>query len=344
MLNLRRIEHLAATIGFTAQQLCEVAENADDFCEELILLDPAKPDKRRSVLNVCGDLRKAQDRLLRGLFMSKLTPSPHAHGGIRGRHIKTNVQAHLNAVFVFTADISNFYPTVSRNRVYRLFVQRMGCTPDVARILTRLCTFRHHLALGLVTSPFLAEQVLLPIDSRIAAACNQAELTFTRYVDDITISGGFNLEESGFAACVSKILSEHGFKMHPDKVAYGRLSEGAPITKIMVRNGHPDVRREYLDELRRQLDDARNLANGRDFEGPYFTRGQVVGRVRFVCWINPGRSKQLLADLNSVPWNNAAKEAARRGLVAARKRLIKPELAVNREQSNCREPAKSSEY
>lgn len=325
MLNIRQIKHLAETVGFTAQRLCEVADRADEFCEEFILLDPAKPDKPRPVLNVFGDLRKAQDRLLRGLFMSKLLPSPHAHGGIRGRHIKSNVQAHLNSVFVFTADISNFYPTVSRNRVYRLCVQRLGCTPDVARILTRLCTYRHHLALGLVTSPFLAEQVLLPIDRRIDAACQQAGLTFTRYVDDITISGGFDLQESGFAACVSGILSEHGFKMHPNKVVYGRLSDGTPITKISIRKGHPDVRREYLEELNRQLDDVNSLANDREFVGPYFTRNQLAGRVRFICWINPGRSERLLSKLNSIPWSKAAKEAASRGLVAAKKRLVKPE-------------------
>lgn len=332
MLNLRRIKHVAERVGFTEQRLVEIAENADSLCQELILLDPAKPNVLREVLNVRGDLRRVQERLLRKVFMPRLTPSPYAHGGVRGRHIKSNIQVHADSVFVLTADISNFFPSVSRNRVYRLFAQKLGCTPDVARLLTRLCTYRHHLALGLVTSPFLAEQVLLPIDQRLNGACNKAGLSFTRYVDDITISGPFDLEKSksGFAASVSKIMSEHGFKMHPGKLEFGRLDEGTPITKITIRRGHPDVRREYLHELHRQLNDANDLARDREFLGPYFTRGQIAGRVRFVCWINPGRRKQLIAKLNSIPWRAAARIAADRGLVAAKRRLVRPQEMANR--------------
>ena len=69
-------------------------------------------------------------------------------------------------------------------------------------------------------------------------------MKYSRYVDDLAISGGFDLAESGFAASVSSILSEHGFSMHLDKSVFGRLAEGTPITKITIRNGHPDVRRE----------------------------------------------------------------------------------------------------
>jgi hypothetical protein len=141
-------------------------------------------------------------------------------------------------------------------------------------------------------------------------------------VDDLTISGHFDLKQSGFEATVEQILSEHGFVKHPTKVEYGRLSKGAAITKITVRDGHPDVRKEYLAELDRQLSAANDLANGREFHGLYFTRNQIAGRIRFVCWINPNRRKRLLQKFNSISWSKVAKEAASRGLVAAKKRLV----------------------
>ena len=93
--------------------------------------------------------------------------SDFSHGGVRGRHIKTNVEPHLKSTFVFTTDISNFYPTISHNRVYRLFSRDFCCSPDVAESAPRLCTYKHHLALGLITSPILADQVIAPIDARI---------------------------------------------------------------------------------------------------------------------------------------------------------------------------------
>lgn len=323
MLNIRRVKHLAAATGLPIDRLHELVNTADTFCEELLLVDPSRPLKKRTVLDVRGDLRKFQDRLLRSVLMAKLTPSSHSHGGIRGRHIKTNIIPHLKSIFVFTADISNFYPSIKSDRVYRLFRQRLGCTPDVARICTRLCTHRHHLALGLITSPFLAEQTLLEVDARIAAACGKAKLNYSRYVDDMTISGHFDLEKSGFSATVHSILQQHGFDMHPEKTHFGRLSDETPITRITVRRGHPDVRREYLAELERQLVDAANLANGHAFCGPYFSQSQIAGRVQFISWINPGRRRAILAKFNSVPWGKVAREAARQGLVASTPHLEK---------------------
>ena len=125
--------------------------------------------------------------------------SEFSHGGVRGRHIKTNVEQHIESTFVFTADVSNFYPTISHKRVYRLFVEDFACSPDVAHICTKLCTYKHRLALGLITSPMLADQVMRRIDARIGGLCRNAGLVYTRYVDDLTISGPFDLKESGFS-------------------------------------------------------------------------------------------------------------------------------------------------
>ena len=322
MLRIRQVKHLARSLETTPDRLREVADSPERFCQELTLYDPAKPDKPRDVLNVTGPLRKFQTRLLRGVLVRKLSPSHYSHGGVGGRHILSNVQPHIGSSFVFTADISNFYPTISHDRVYRLFAGKLECSPDVASLCAKITTHDYHLALGLITSPILADQIMIEIDERIAGACRQAGLVYTRFVDDLTISGSFDLEKSGFSGLVERILEEHGFRMHPGKRRFGSSSDGIPITKITVGKGHPDVRREYLAELTRQIEDAANLANGGEFQGPYYTKSQIEGKVRFVCWVNPGRRKQLLRIFRQVSWDRAEQEAARRGLVAAKKVLV----------------------
>jgi RNA-directed DNA polymerase len=323
MLDIRQLKHLAHRLEVLPERLEEVAESPERWCEELLLNDPAKPQKQRTVLNIFGPLRKMQDRMLRGILLPKLSVSDFSHGGVRGRHIKSNVQPHLKSVFVFTTDISNFYPTVSHNRIYRLFVGDFGCSPDVARICTKLCTYKHHLALGLITSPILADQVMRPIDARIGGACRKAGLVYTRYVDDLTISGSFDLQESGFSALVERILGEHGFEVNPSKHCFGCLADGVPITKIRVSRGHLDVRKEYFSELERQIADAARLASGGDFEGPYYTDGQIWGRVQFVCWVNSGRRRGLLRKFRAVNWKAVAEEARGRSLIATKKTLQK---------------------
>ena len=176
-----------------------------------------------------------------------------------------------------------------------------------------------------MTRPFLAEQVLLPVDKRISAVCEKAGLSYSRYVDDVTISGAFDLERSGIGATVSNILDKHGFKVNPEKRLFGRLSEEIPITKLIPRNGRPDVQRAYLEELVRQLDDADRLAAGLEFKGPYFTRGQLAGKVQFVSWINPSRRKILVSKYKSIQWDKVEREAFKRRFVVAKKTLVRAE-------------------
>ncbi|MCH8824517.1 MAG: RNA-directed DNA polymerase [Planctomycetes bacterium] len=323
MLYIRQVKHLARQLGVSVAHLEEVANNADLFCEELTLIDPNKPDKQRSVLNVTGALRRLQRDLLRVVLMPKLKPSPYSHGGVSGRHIKTNISCHLDSVHALVLDISDFFPSVSSNRVYKLFTQRFCCSPDVARICTMLCTYNYHLALGLITSPFLADQILHVVDHRIACACKKAGLVYTRFVDDITISGTYNLhpKKSGLAKLVQGILADHGFEVNPNKTKSGRLDKDFEITKLRIKRGHTDVRQEYITELERQIKDARNLADGRPFEGPYYTRDQIAGRLNFVCWVNPGRRRSLKNKFRAVQWNNVLIRSQELGLFKTIKEL-----------------------
>lgn len=322
MLRIRQVKHLAHRLSVTVKVLEKVAESPNRWYTELVVRDPAKPTKPRDVLSIRGQLRAIQSRMLRTILLPVLPVSQFSHGGVRRRHIKTNVEPHVGSDFVFTTDISAFFPSISHDSVYQLFTKTFQCAPDVARFCTKLCTHDHHLALGLITSPMLADQVLADVDERIAGACRNAGLVYTRYVDDLTISGPFDLQRSGFPELFQRILAQHGFCINPEKHCFGRITE-VPITKIRVNGGHLDVRREYLAQLERQLADARSLAAGDQFDGLYYTEGQIWGRIQFVSWVNPGRRRTLVREFRAIRWDKVSEEAERRGLIAAKKTLTK---------------------
>ena len=330
MLKIRQTNHLLSVLDTTSEDLAVVLDSPASFYEELILTDPLKPQKQRSVVNVKGTMRALQSRLYRRVLLPKLEPSLYSHGGVRGRSIKTNVEPHVGSAYVFKTDISDFYPSIHYKRVYRLFVDRFECSPDVAGICTKICTYRHHLALGLICSPILADQVLSRVDRRIGGACAKAELVYTRFVDDVAISGPFNLEKSGFARLVEEILAKDGFHVNSAKHKFGTLTNDLSITNLREVRGHLDVRREYFDELVRQIDDAANLARDEQFQGPYYTAGQVLGRVRFVAWVNPGRRRELIRRFRSVKWRVVKAMARKRGYEVSRKALTKSTPATSR--------------
>lgn len=332
MLYIRQVKHLARRLGISPRALENVSDSPERFCEELLVIDPVRPKKPRSVVNAKGILRRLQSGLYRRILLPRLIPSDHSHGGIVGRSIVTNAAAHAGSQFVFKADIADFYPTIHRGRIYRLFVERFGCSPDVARLCTRITTFNHHLTLGLITSPVLADQVLGRFDRRIGAACRKAGLVYSRFVDDVAISGSFDLKRSGFGKLVEDVLYQEGFWMNPKKKVFGRLSDGIAVTGIRIRRGRFDVRKDYAAEVERQLDDAMSLARDERFVGPYYTMTQIGGRVRFVSWVNPGRRRSLMRKFRTIPWDRVQVEACRRGL-----QVNKPKVAKKGCQLRCGE-------
>jgi RNA-directed DNA polymerase len=331
MLRIRQIKHLLSVLGTSHAEIDKLIASPEGFYEELILRDPLKPDKLRSVVNVVGLMRRCQYRFYRRVLLPKLIPSAYSHGGVPLRSIKTNALPHLESHFVFKTDISNFYPSVHYKRIYQLFVGRLQCSPDVAHIATKITTYKHHLALGLITSPILANEVLRTVDDRIGGACSKAGLVYTRYVDDITISGLFDLDRSGVPSLIERILRQHGFRLNPAKHKFGEFAKGLAITNLRSVNSHLDVREEYLTELVRQLEDAASLSRNDEFEGPYYTAGQILGRVRFVCWVNPGRKRELIRRYRSVDWGAARRIATIRGYEISRKTLTKLATVRNNE-------------
>ncbi|WP_164103211.1 reverse transcriptase family protein [Candidatus Laterigemmans baculatus] len=321
MLNLWRLDQLCRLLKTDPEKLASALESPSKFIKELLLCDPAGEKRPRRVIDVSGDLRLVQERFYRRVLLQRLWPSHNSHGGIRGRSIKSNVIAHAGSRFAFKSDIRNFYPSIHRRRVYRLFADRLHCSADVARACTALTTFNHHLALGLVSSPILADQILCPIDNRIAEACKSIGVVYTRFVDDITLSARYDLRRSNVASIVRKILGDHGFEIHPGKEAFGRLEDLA-ITGIRMRDSKLDVTREYADRLDQQLKDAKSLADGAHFDGPFQTFNQLRGKVQFVGWVNPGRKAYLMRRLFSIGREKYRREAINRGLVASKTGLM----------------------
>ncbi len=289
MLNVRTERCLSRIIGVPPHSLRRHIADLHKCFDELSLIDPENPGKMRDILNIKGPWRFCLNRLYKRLLLPNLSPSQYSHGGVKKRSTVTNASRHRGSVYAYTADISSFFPSIHYHQVYRLFAERFRCSPDVAHICTRPCTHDYHLAAGLPTSPILADQMLDRIDRRISGACDSANLIYTRFVDDITISGQFDLEDSGIIGLINKIVVQDGFELSPHKQCSGKLSDGMAITGIRINRSHLDVRAAYYERVIVQIEDARKLAEGRaDFSGYYLTTEHIRGKVLFICSINPG--------------------------------------------------------
>ncbi|QEL16784.1 reverse transcriptase domain-containing protein [Limnoglobus roseus] len=158
-------------------------------------------------------------------------------------------------------------------------------------LIAGVCTFRYCLAQGFVTSPILADRLFMHVDEKIAKLSRSNSLTYTRYVDDITISGPFDLQTSGIPSVVEKLLEAAGFKINKSKVKFGQINRKAVILGIRQNKGYPDVSTDFFAETERRMRDLISLGQNLSFEGPFYTRSEIAGRLRYIFWVNPRRKK-----------------------------------------------------
>ena len=224
--------------------------------------------------------------------------------------------AHFGNAFVFTTDIEKFYPSIRYERVGDLFRQ-LGCSDRVAQMCTRLTTHDAVLSQGFCTSPILADRMLAPVDKDISRACENLNLTYTRFVDDISVSGSFDLRKSNIPDVIRRVVRCHGFKINTDKeTSETSLTDGkATITNIRVLADRLDVPTAYYNGLVAQLEAHATLANGGAFTEPYMTQEQLWGKVEYVCSINPNRRRYLYKLLRNIHWPAARAQAEQIGLI-----------------------------
>jgi hypothetical protein len=325
MLGLTKVGELAGRLHTTPQALYHAAEHIDEYVELYELVDPANPSRKpRIVLSPRGPLRCAQHALLHVLFRKHLRPTRFSFGGIPGRNALQNARCHLASRFAYTTDIENFFPSISAERVREMFESRHGCSGDISRLLTRLCTYNHHLAQGMITSPILADESVRRIDFRIAGLCAVHNLVYSRFVDDVTVSGCFHLDQnsSGIVDLIRRILADCGFEIAKRKEQSGLLADGdVAITGLRVLRGHLDAAAEYVRRLEEHLEAHRLLGLGHDSAGPLFTEDQLRGRVAYVCAVNCHRSRILRQRLGQIDWPNVKVNAISRGLIVCRRGL-----------------------
>lgn len=275
-------------------------------------------------------LKHVQRMLLREVLA--LVPAhPAAHGFVPGRSAHTHAQLHAGRRVVLRFDLEDFFAGVTAPRIYGTF-RAMGYPEAVAHALTGLCTnavparewaavprpaallAKHHrlgrrlaaphLPQGAPTSPALANLVAHRLDRRLAGLAGGVGATYSRYADDLVLSGDRELQRRlpAARAGVAAIVAAEGFVLHPEK---SQLMHRAGRQRVcgMVVNTRPNVPREELDRLRALLHDAeRNGSEHANRAGRPNFEAHVRGRVAWVAALDPARGERLARQLARVAW------------------------------------------
>jgi RNA-directed DNA polymerase len=193
-------------------------------------------------------LREVQGRL--ATLLNRIEVGTYLHSGQKHRSYLSNALTHRDACQVAKLDIRHFYPSITRDRIWRFFTQTLQCSGDVAALLARLCTHHGSAPIGSPVSQVLAYHVVRPMLDELHRLALHHDLRFTCYVDDLSFSG--DGADQAFLAAASAIVERHGFSPHAAHcyaAGEDRLVTGVLLTPEGPRVPGPQLAK--LDEARR---------------------------------------------------------------------------------------------
>jgi hypothetical protein len=260
-------------------------------------------------------LKEIQRRLLRHV-VAPVPLHPAAHGAVPARSVRSAVAPHAGTPTVIRLDLTAFYASIPAPRVWGL-LRTAGYPEAVAQVLTGLLTTsapvglstdprlrEPHLPQGAPTSPHLANALAYRLDRRLTGLAATFGARYTRYVDDLTFSGGgLRAARSRFVAAVAEVVAAEGFAVNERKtVVLGRAGQQRVLGAVV--NDHPAVPRRERDALRATVHNCvvhgwASQAAGVDRER---FRAQLLGRIAWVGSLHPEHGRRLRAVADRIDW------------------------------------------
>ncbi|WP_195724624.1 reverse transcriptase family protein [Herbaspirillum sp. CAH-3] len=138
------------------------------------------------------------------------------------------VQKHAKSKFFYQTDIQAFFDSIDRALTEKAILSGQANCPisdldiHLDRIVDLVC-IDNSLPVGLPASAPLSNAVLLDFDNELERSCLERELCYSRYADDIIISGHRQVDVQEIGQSVQEKLhqfSSKNFSIHEGKTRY----------------------------------------------------------------------------------------------------------------------------
>lgn len=255
---------------------------------------------RRKPRQICApveSLKKLQREILDN-ELSKVKCHKCAYGFVKGKTIWDNAKVHVGSGAVLNIDLKDFFPTITKEQVEKALVAN-GFDKEKAAYIADVCTYKGVLPQGAPTSPMLSNIVAKPMDKKIYTLCKKRGLKYTRYADDITISGDSVEGLLEVKPKIFSIISSFGWKVSGSKVKIvsrnnpsKRMEVTGLTVNVCVNPPRKDVRkfRNLLYRIERKVESG-EIRNREDLARQFQPLEAIIGYSNFLYQINPNNKQ-----------------------------------------------------
>lgn len=202
--------------------------------------------KYRTIYSPNPLLKSIQRKILNNILNNKAI-SKYAKAYHQNISLRDNAIPHLNKKLVLKLDIIDFFENIEYPTIYKSCFNETYFPKSVGHLLTTLCTYESRLPQGAPTSSYISNLIMKDFDNEIGTYCEQHNISYTRYSDDMTFSGDFNPRE--IISLVRKQLYKLGLKINNKKIHVINNSQQQNVTGIVV-NKKIQVSSSYRNKIR----------------------------------------------------------------------------------------------
>lgn len=186
---------------------------------------------------------KIKDRIL-----SKIELPNNVHGGVKQKSNITNAKPHQGNKYVFVTDLQDFYPSIKYKKIHSLFIE-LGFNEQFAFYISKLTTWKNELPQGTPTSTHISNLFFLKTDNELIELCKENNITYTRYVDDLTFSSPKDFQD--LIPYFLAIIKKSGMKISYRKTNY---QGNQNVTGIEVRLNKIDAPKKIIEKSKLEID------------------------------------------------------------------------------------------
>lgn len=249
-------------------------------------------------------------------LFGSIPKSKDAAGNEITRDYITCAAQHCGAKSLLKLDVKNFFDNVHVDLVYGIFNDLLKFPHIVAASLTNICTLEAHLIQGALTSSFLANLCLHDVEAFVVARLAKKGLTYTRFVDDITISSKIAKYDFSYAqSIVEEMLISKDLPLNSQKTQI-YFSSSSPLTVhgLRICFAEPRLPSDEVRRIRASVKNIETIAHERSYRMTHAYRhdyNRCMGKVNKLARLKHNQHQPLLERLRKLPPLPSKKDISR---------------------------------
>lgn len=224
---------------------------------------------------------------------------------MNAKNIKTNALQHLGCCYLLNADFKNFFHQIKTEHIAQIFSSSpFQFNKHTAHTLAKICTYKGRLPMGAPTSPALSNFYTRPLDAEVTSWANNKQITYTRFVDDLSFSSKtLPINQTDFLE-IKSISSKYQLYFGEDKTRFFTPDKTKIVTGLAL-NESIDIVPEFYDELQKDIQRLRsceevNVITGNQLKSTHLKKfkQEIMGKINFIAQIEGYQSTEYITALN----------------------------------------------